>query len=74
MFDEARTSPHVPSSAVTRTPFTVVTSRIFCPMIGSPVSRIAWMRFVTFSITPYFTSSPQCGDIVGVPQVFGSAA
>jgi hypothetical protein len=26
------------------------------------------------STTPYFTSSSQCGDMVGEPQVFGSAA
>ena len=36
LFEEARTSPQVPSSTVTRTPLTVTRSRIGCPATFSP--------------------------------------
>ena len=38
LFDEARTRPQVPSSSITRTPLTVMRSRIVWPATVPPVS------------------------------------
>ena len=43
------------------------------PAIGSPSAAIVVKRPMTLSTTPYFTSSAQCGDMVGEPQVLGRA-
>ena len=73
LFEDARIRPQVPSSAVTRTPLTVTTSRIFCPVISSPAAAMASIRFTARTTTSYLISSSQCGDIVGEPQVFGTS-
>src|SRR5215467_6769504 len=69
LFEEARTSPQVPSSTVTLTPFTVTRSRMGWPANGSPRACISRSRSRTRSATAYLTSSAQRGDIVGEPQV-----
>src|SRR5256885_7002647 len=74
LLDDARTSPQLPSSTVTRTPLTVTRSRIFWPATLSPFFCKASKCFTTASATPYLVSSAQCGDIVGDDQVFGSAS
>src|SRR5215467_6199633 len=73
LLEEARTSPQVPSSTVTRTPLTVTRSRIFCPATLSPFCFAAWKCATTSSTMPYLVSSGQCGDMVGEDQVLGSA-
>jgi hypothetical protein len=73
LLDEARTRPQVPSPETTRTPLTVMRSRISPPAKGSPLSFMAVKRFTTLSTTPYFTSSSHFGDMVGEPQVLGRA-
>src|ERR1051326_529467 len=73
LLEEARTSPQVPSSTVTRTPLTVTRSRIFCPISFSPLSRAASKCFTTSATTAYLVSSGQCGAMVGDCQVRGSA-
>ena len=73
LFDDARTRPQVPSSTVTRTPLTVTRSRIGWPIDLLTLRLRGLECFTTASTTPYFFSSSQCGDIVGEPQVFGSA-
>src|SRR2546423_1018494 len=65
LFDDARTRPQVPSSTVTRTPLTVTRSRIDWPMTFSPFCFAPSKYFTTSSTTRYFTSSAQCGDMVG---------
>ena len=45
-----------------------------CPAIFSPFACIASKCFTTLSTTPYLVSSAQCGDMVGDPQVLGSAS
>src|SRR6201999_3899201 len=74
LLDEARTRPQVPSSRVTRTPFTVTTLAIFWPNRLSPLSFSAEYSFTIASTTAYFRSSGQNGAMVGEPQVLGSAS
>src|SRR4029079_12100253 len=73
LLDEALTKPQVPSASTTRTPLTVTRSRIFWPATGSPEAAAALYWAVILSTIEYFTSSAQCGDMVGEPQVLGSA-
>ena len=73
LLEDARTSPQVPSSTVTRTPLTVTRSRIACPATLPPFFCSASKYFTTSSTTAYLVSSGQCGDMVGDDQVFGSA-
>ena len=44
------------------------------PAILSPAACIASMRRVILSLTPYLISSAHLAAMVGVPQVFGTAA
>ena len=74
LFDEARTRPQVPSSSVTRTPFTVTTDMIFWPSSFSPFSARAEYSFTIASTTAYFFSSGQKGAMVGEPQLCGRAS
>src|SRR5258707_15148713 len=73
LFEDARTSPQVPSSTVTRTPLTVTRSRIGWPQTFSPFFCAASKCATTLSTIPYLISSAQCGDMVGEDQVLGSA-
>jgi hypothetical protein len=73
LLEEARTRPQVPSASVTRTPLTVTRSRIFWPATAAPLAAASWYCPVMRSTTPYLASSSQWGDMVGEPQVLGSA-
>src|ERR1700694_115581 len=74
LLEEARTRPQVPSARTTRTPLTVTRSRIFWPATAVPAAAASLYWAVILSTIEYFTSSAQCGDMVGEPQVLGSAS
>ena len=73
MLEEARTTTHVPSSSTTRTPLTVMRSRILWLATGVPEFGGVLYCAVIWSTISYFTSSAQYGDMVGEPHVLGSA-
>src|SRR5437899_131691 len=74
LFDEARTSPHVPSASTTRTPLTVTRRSIFCPSTGASLSLSAAYSLVSESTTAYLRSSGHSGAMVGELHVLGRPA
>ena len=66
VFDDARTSAHAPFSRITRAPFTVTTFSILSGPRLSPALPIATSFSCSRSMTAYFSSSAQNGDMVGV--------
>ena len=73
LLEEARSRPQVPSASTTRTPLTVISSRIFWPAICAPAAEASLYWATILSTMPYLASSAQCGDMVGEPHVLGSA-
>src|SRR6185312_13676659 len=74
LLDEARTRPQVPSSSVTRTPFTVTSFMIFWPRMVSPFACNPSYSFTIASTMPYFLTSGAKGAMVGEPHVLGRSA